>query len=1122
MSGIQRARLGRGHPDPARGQSRARAAARRAPRRALALAVLALALSAWPAPAHGRAIRFERLSTDDGLSQSTVMCVLQDRQGFMWFGTEAGLDRYDGRRIRVYRRDVHDPRSLPSDFVWALAEDAAGDLWVATEGGGLARWERQRDRFVRYPIDPEGVEGVPSGQLRTVHVDRNGVVWAGTKDAGLARFDPRSGAWRTFRHVTGDPTSLADDGVYAVREDAAGRLWVGTNGGLSLFEAHTERFHNFRHDPRDPSSLADDRVRDVREDRQGRLWVATFGGGIGWLSRDSRRFEHIRHRATDPAGLADDFVHALHEDAAGRLWVATRSGLQLREHDGSFTTWRHNAADTHSLGDDDVLSVFEDRGGVLWFGTRAGGVARFDPGTWAFGLVRAAPGDPQGLGNGYVTSFSEDPHGRLWIGTLGGGLYEWQRRAGVMRRHTSGPGGLAAERVMALLHDRAGVLWVGTMDGGLRRIDHARGRLDVFSHDPTRSDSLSADGVMALLEDRRGTLWIGTYGGGLNRLGPDGRSFSAWRHDPNDPDSLSRDVVTALAEDPSGALWIGTEGGGLNRLDPRTGGLKRFTHDDDDPNSIADDTVYALHVEADGTLWVGTRAGLSRLAPDNPAVGSRSYTSSDGLAGNVVYGIEADAAGRLWLSGSQGLLRFDPRAGVFKQYTATQGLQGDEFNFGAHYRGRSGELFFGGPTGFNAFDPERLRANSVPPSIALTALLKFGQPAEDVGPAHALRSLALGYRDTVVGFEFAALHYASPARNRLAYKLDGFDDDWIDIGGLGRVTLTNLDAGDYTLRVRAANADGTWSDDGWALPLRVAAPPWRSPWAYAAYVLSALALAGAAVRVQRRKSAREVEYRRRLELEVRERTRELDQRNQELERVNTRLAQASLTDPLTGLRNRRYLFEHVAPELAALRRRTRETGGEGAHAPRQPGFIMVDLDWFKPINDTCGHAAGDRLLLQVKGVLERVCGPLDELIRWGGDEFLVVTHDSDSGTVEALPERIRDAIEQTAFDLGDGRLAHVTCSIGFTLLPDALDAPESHALEQVVALADQALCAAKRCGRNAWVGLLTTRGTNVRQALQRIQSDPDAVATAGLDVRRSTLQPHGARHRPAAEPTPVG
>jgi diguanylate cyclase (GGDEF)-like protein len=1071
----------------------------------LALAVASL-LCIPPAGAKTRAMRFERLSAAQGLSQSSVMCLLQDSQGFLWLGTEDGLNRYDGYAFTVYRHDPNQAESLPADFVWGLAEDANGDLWVATEGGGLARWERSRDRFVRYPVEEKGL---PNRQLRLVRVDSKGFVWVGTKGAGLARLDPRSQAWTHFRHDPNDPRSLSDNDTYALLEDRNGRVWVGTNGGIDRLEGDGG-FTHYRHDPKAAESLADDRVRALVEDRDGGIWVGTFGGGLDLVKADGR-FEHHRHSPTDSRSLADNHVHALLQDKAGRLWVGTRSGLHLWGGDGGFALYRHNPLKPESLGDDGVLSLLEDRTGLLWVGTRAGGVCRWNPATWAFGHVTADPSDPQSLRNPYVTSFAEDASGRLWVGTMGGGLHEMDRESGRLRHFGRGDAGLSDDRVMALLHDRKGSLWVGTMDGGLHRLDRDGARFTVSRSDPSRPGGLSSNAVVALHEDRRGALWVGTYRGGLNRVDPVTGSVSVLRHDPADPTSLGSDIVTTLAEDPSGALWVGTEGGGLSRLGPEGRPLARLRHDPDNPGSLADDTVYALHVDAQERLWVGTRNGLSRLDAFDAGTGRatfHTFTAASGLANEVVYGIEPDASGRLWLSTNAGLARFDPRTELFRSYHAGHGLQGEEFNFGAHYRSRRGELFFGGPGGFNAFLPETLQASTVRPPLVLTSFLKFNRPAPDVGPAYALRGLELGHRDAVVSFEFAALDYAAPERNRYAYRLEGFDAEWIDMGRERRLTFTNLDAGRYVLRVRAANSDGLWSEEAFALPISVVPPPWRSPWAYAAYVLAVGGALLQVVLVQRRKARREAEYRRRLELEVKQRTEELGERNEQLERLNSQLVETSLTDSLTGLRNRRYLFEHIEKELRFVQRQHHEVKAGLHREAQQLVFMMVDLDWFKPINDTCGHAAGDRVLQQVRQILEKVCRSSDVLIRWGGDEFLVVGRSSDLHEVHIVAERVREAIERTPFDLENGQVAHLTCSIGFTAYPSGHGELSRLSLEQVVALADQALYSAKKTGRNTWVGLLGTPDTDVQEVLAALQDDPAQVLRSGqLAVLSSGLYP---------------
>lgn len=1075
-------------------------------RRTLLLPVLALmglgvtdsVAASGPGP-----IRFARMSVKQGLSQSTVLCIFQDSRGFVWFCTEDGLNRHDGYSFVVYRHDPADPESLPNNFVREVAEDAEGNLWVATEGGGIARWNASTDRFQTYRHKPDDRHSLASDRVRTLRVDRSGDVWIGTRAHGVDRLDPRTGQVTHYRSDAADPDSLSDDGVSALLVDRTGVLWVGTNAGLNRL-GPSGRFRRYRADRADAGSLADDQVRSLAEDGGGTLWVGTQAGGVHRLLPDGK-FQRLGRNPSDPRSLSSDFVRAMTVDHDGRLWLATPTGLNLLDsRRGGFVHYRHEPSDPESLSDDDLMSVYQDRGGVLWVGTRAGGVNRWNPHQWSFGYERARAG---GLGHNYVTAFAVGPQGRLWVGTLGGGLNVLDRRAGEWNQYRADrrrPDGLPDDRVMALRFDHHGFLWVGTMNGGLARLDQATGAFLTFRHEPGRPDSLSSNGVTSIFEDSRGTLWVGTYQGGLNRFEPATRSFTHYRHDPGDPRSLSGDIVTCLAEGPAGVLWIGTNGGGLTRLVPETGESRRFRHDPSDAVTLASDTVYAVHVDSSGTVWAGTRGGLSALKSLDAASGRaifRNYTERDGLPNSVVYAVLPDNSGRLWMSTNNGLAVLDPRSQTLRSYRESHGLQGNEFNVGAHHRSAGGELFFGGPSGFNAFVPEQIQANDHAPAVALTGYWKLNHPVTAEGPLHQLRSLQLGHRDQVVTFEFAALDFAAPENNRYQYKLEGFDADWVDQGTVRRITYTNLDSGRYTLRVKASNSDAAWSEKELDLAIRVLPPPWKTWWAYLGYLMLTLAAALAFAASLRRKAAREAEYRQRLEKDVEARTRDLQERNADLAQLNQRLLETSLTDSLTGLRNRRFLFEEASKDLALVERRrlaAEEDPQAGESGKGNVVFIMVDLDWFKPINDTCGHAAGDRVLLQVRDVLEKACRRSDVLIRWGGDEFLIIGRDHDLQGLEVLPERIRSLVEQTTFELGDGRVAHLTCSLGFTCYPSvAAESLLTMSLEQVIGLADSALYMAKKGGRNAWVGLLATEATSSEDVLESIHRDAQQVAERG-------------------------
>jgi diguanylate cyclase (GGDEF)-like protein len=1050
------------------------------------LGALALLAGGDPLRAQTRPMAFERISLEQGLPQATVLSVLQDNHGYMWFGTEDGLSRYDGHRFSSYERDSSDPASLPDNMVWAIVEAPDGDLWVGTEGGGVARWLRGSDRFSRVTA-PAGQPAL-SNRIRALALTPDGALWIGTRDAGLARLDTGTGELKRWRHDAAKPESLGHDGVYALLVDRSGRLWVGTEAGVDRFDVATGSFvHVLATPPSEPGSR---RVRSLLEDRGGRVWVGTLGGGLFRLAPTAAAPVRYRHDPREPRSLSHDRVRALLEDAAGRLWVGSDGGLDLLDPAlGSFRHYRSEPTDPRGLADDNVMSLYQDRGGVLWVGTRSAGVHRWNPATWSFGHVTKRAGDPKGLQETSITSFAEDRGGQIWIGSFGGGLYRLDRLSGELSRRS---GVSPSERVMALASHPDGSLWIGTMDKGLGRLDPTTGTLSVHRHDPQDPASLGADGVMALAVDRLGDVWAGTHGGGLTRFDAAARRFERHVHDPANPESLGANVVTAVLEDREGAIWVGTDGGGLNKLDRESGRVTRFRHDPASPASLGSDTVFALHQDAEGRLWVGTRgAGLALLVPGGGSARFEHFGERQGLANDVVYGILPDGEGQLWLSTNNGLSRFDPRAGSFENHDASDGLQSNEFNFGAHYRSVNGELFFGGVNGFNAFFPQRLATNAHVPRVALTALLSANKPVATPRPLWGLEAVELGYRDDVVSFEFAALDYAAPEKNRYAYRLEGFDPDWIELGHVRRVTYTDLGPGNYRLRVRAANNDGVWNETGLSLPVRVEAPPWRRWWAYAAYVTTLGGLITWFVRGQRARLRREEQYSRRLEQEVSARTSELSSRNQELSDLNQKLVEASLTDPLTGLRNRRFLFEQVSKDAELVRRRYVALRDGDDSRVYDLSFVMIDLDHFKAINDACGHPAGDRVLRGVRELLAKNCRDSDVLIRWGGDEFLLVGRDNDPEQIGSLAERIRREIEAARFDIGEGRVASTTCSVGYACYPFVRAEPELYSWEEVLALADAALYTAKAT-RNAWVGYLSAR--------QRPQVEP--TGSARMDPAR--------------------
>jgi diguanylate cyclase (GGDEF)-like protein len=786
-------------------------------------------------------IRFDRLSNTEGLPHTTVFSVVQDRRGFLWFGTQNGIARYDGYSFKVYRNEPEDLTSLSDNDAGGVIEDRDGFLWVRTWGGGLNRFDPETERFARYRHDSKDPHSLADDRLQTVYQDREGFVWAGTFTAGLDRLDPKTGRFEHWTHDAGDPASLSDDRVWCILQNRAGTLWVGTDSGLNRYDPKRNGFEVFRSNPVDPRTLSHNQVRALFEDSAGVLWVGT-GGGLNALDPATGQVQRYLASPESPDGLSDNVINAILEDRRHTLWIGTIDG-GLNRFDPKlqrFDTYRHDEGDLHSLGHDDVRFLMEDRSGVVWVGTRGGGVSRFDNNPHKFHLVQHVAKDPDSLGHNTVYAALEDADGVLWVGTWFQGLQRRDPSTGLWthyRRDPADPESLGSMDVNALLEDRSGRLWVGTWGGGLNLLDRVTGRFQRWRHDPADPSSLSHDNVLSLAESASGALWVGTRAGGLNLFDPASGRFRAYRQDPPDPRSISNDTVNAVLEDGSGVLWAGTDRG-LNRREP-DGGFRQFLADPADAESLSHNRVMALYEAQDGMLWVGTRGG-GLCALDRRTERFRRFTGRDGLPSNSVYGILGDGAGNLWLSTDGGLSRFDPRTGRFRNYDVEDGLQGNNFHPGAAHRGRSGAMYFGGPGGLTWFVPEEVRDNPHVPPVVLTAFRESDREVSFDRPLFSVSEIELSWRKSSFSFEFAALDMVNPKKNRYAYKLEGFDPDWIECGTRRYASYTNLDGADYVFRVRGSNNDGVWNDEGAAIRLRIVPPPWKTWWAYALYGLSVI------------------------------------------------------------------------------------------------------------------------------------------------------------------------------------------------------------------------------------------------------------------------------------------
>ncbi|MEM9404180.1 MAG: two-component regulator propeller domain-containing protein [Pseudomonadota bacterium] len=1059
-------------------------------------------------------MRFDQLSQDHGLSQNNVFTILQDSQGLVWFGTENGLNRYNGYEFEVFKRRRGDDSALGSDYVYDLAEGKNGRLWIATNGGGLAAFDRDDKSFTTWWNDPSDAQSVSSNTIRVLHSNADGTLWLGTLGAGLDRFNPETGKSVNIRLGEGVDDSGANE-VFALHVDEGGFLWAGTNGGLFKLSDGGSVVAHFTHVPGESTSLSDQRVRSIFEDTNGGLWIGTYSGGLNRLDKAEASFARYQHDASNPTSLAGDRVSVVFEDTDDRLWIGTDAGLNLLDREkGTFAAFRYASSDATSLADDEITTVFQDRGGLLWVGTRNKGVSKWNPRSWSYGFDDGRTLTASGESQPNVSAFADDGDGLLWIGTFGDGLHEIDRESGAQqtyRHDPASPDSISDDRVMSLLRDAGGRIWIGTMRGGLNRLDPATGEVTVYRHSAEDPASLSANGIMGLFEDSEGDIWAGTYGGGVNRIDASTGVVTRYLPEAGNENSISSTRVRAFAQDPSGMIWMGTDSGGLNLYDPDADSFHHFRHDPFDPTTLADDTVYAVAVGVDGTVWVGTQGGgLDRVVgnvKDPASIHFTNISQADGLSNDVVYGLEVDETGIVWASTAYGINKLDPETGEIKALHRGDGLQSEEFNSGAHHQSSTGELFFGGPNGYNAFRPDQIKLGTLAPLVVLTGVFDGNDPIKADKPIDPETGLELSHKHDNVSFEFAALDYAAPERNHYRYQLEGFDTDWIDLGNRRRVTYTDLNDGHYVLRVQAASSDGVWNEAGLSVPVRVTPAPWDTWWAYLLYC-AALAQTGVMLWfAHKRKIRREEEYSSRLEDEVRERTQELRESNSRLKTLNHSLQESSLSDPLTGLRNRRFVFEEVSRDLDVIRRKLADAD-EGIDESQVSDlvFMMIDLDNFKPINDTYGHAAGDQMLLEVRDVLLGTCRRSDFVVRWGGDEFVIIAKQAKPGESEALAERIRKRIAEKNFMLDDGQVVRTTCSIGFAAYPLFRGQAEAADLDQILTLADSLMYEAKS-QRNAWVGMLSPAKASTSTDFDHETIEPSSMLYRAK--RRGQLISHG-------------
>ena len=789
------------------------------------------------------------LSTADGLSQAHIEQIIQDDLGFIWFGSQYGVNRYDGYKFKVFVHEPGNKRSATGAYVTALFKDRTGMIWIGW-GQGLDRLDPRTEVFTHYRVKlDEGSE--IDDVVAHISQDQEGMLWLAT-GSGLVRLDPANGALTRFRHGQ-ESDSLPTNEVNWSGQDSHGRFWVGTSEGLIEFDRTRGRV--LRH-IRIPEAL---RI-SLFEDREGRFWITQASGqGLALFDPDTNTVTPYSFYERDPETSALTGVMGIAEDAEGKLWVGSPGiGLLcLTRERNRFLHYSYQPQDSHSVSENKVFSLLQDRDGNLWTGLDSAGVNYFGRGSQRFQVFRNIPGDPNSLTLDFVNAIFEDRDGILWIGN-DDGLNRIDRQTGHREIIDLKLG--VKPMVVSLAQDSEGTIWAGTYEQGVTRYDTRTHGFETFIHDPSDPRSLSQNTVKRVHQDSKGTIWVATEDG-LNRFDPVRRNFTVYRWRTG---SRSQ-VYNALAEDGAGNLWLGTQYSGVQRFDPATGRFTVYQNPGDDAAGLRDSDTNEILFSSKGVLWIGTQNGLNRLDPKTGKI--RAYDTHDGLPANPVGCLLEDDRGDLWMSTSRGISKYSPETGTFSNYTIFPGLRGSDFTgWDACSKGRRGELFFGGFSGAVAFVPTELEETVGPVPLVLTDFEVDGVPTHP-GPDQPL-GRAISYADQVTlthiqrsfSITFAGLRYSSPETTRYRYRLEGLDaGTWHESpSSIRQATYTTLPPGPYSFLVQVAAERGAWQEPGLSLRVLILPPWWATWWFRTACALVLAALAWFAVRVRVRYVAREI------------------------------------------------------------------------------------------------------------------------------------------------------------------------------------------------------------------------------------------------------------------------
>jgi len=808
--------------------------------------------------------QFRQFTIKEGLSQSAVLSIIQDKKGFMWFGTANGLNRFDGYYFITYVHKPGDVSSISDNVITSIFEDKDGYLWVGTVKGILNKFDRKTEVFEYFYPDSSRIKAIltepftkypisfirnDNSSITSITEDKNGNLWIGTWGNGLYRFDKKTEKFEHFINDPQDVLSLSNNRVTKIIIDNKSVIWVGTFGGglnrvakIQDEKSETKYRYGFINYKSNESqfSISSNYVLSIFNDKSNNIWIGTYEGGLNKLT-DSQKFSKVKETkfiryfsGNDSNKFPYKTIFTIVDGDENNIWLGTLGGglVQFNSITNSILNFKHNPMDANSISDNDVIILEKDRSGILWIGTSLGnGINQLQINRKKFNHIKHSPGDKNSLSDNVVWSITEDKEGYVWIGTYRGGLNKFDKKKKKIisfENNKISPNSIPDNHIRSLAVDNHNNLWVGCYEGGLSMYNDKTKNFIHLDKFGINEKTLGSKQITDIYIENDSIFWIAAYGGGLTKFvfNPKNKlMLKRYVHDPNNKSSLSDDRTYTIYEDKSGTLWIGTFGGGLNKFDKRTEKFTNFRNLPDDTYSISEDRILNIFEDSEGIIWIGTYGGgLNQF--DRELNRFTRITEDEGLTSYVVYGILEDEHKNLWMSTNNGIFKYSRDENIFTQYDLSDGVQSLEFSGGAYYKTRDGEMYFGGINGINSFYPDSIKYISYIPNIVISSLKVLNNPVKG-----ERKEIELSHTENFFSFEFASLDYSNPEDCRYAYMLDGFDEEWRSTDAKQRVAMyTNLPSGDYVFRVIGSNSDGIWNYEGAYIKLTVLPPFWKTWW----------------------------------------------------------------------------------------------------------------------------------------------------------------------------------------------------------------------------------------------------------------------------------------------------